>query len=211
MHSTGRIPSLFFALSLFFAGTFASASNAKDPTTLLFLGDSLTAGYGVKKDQAYPNVVAQNLKPQHPNLKVVNGSISGSLASSGPTRLKFYLNKINPDIVVIALGGNDARQATDPKVIKKHLSKTIELAKEHKVKVVLAGMKIFVNYGKDYGREFSEIYPQLAKEHQVALIEFLLEGVAGKKDLNQADGFHPNAKGHSIMAQTVTNQLKDLL
>lgn len=178
--------------------------------TILFIGDSLTAGYGVKKNEAFPARVEQMLLAKGHKVKVINGGISGSVTAEADRRLKWYL-RAKPDILVLALGANDALKGTPPRVIKANLAKVVDLAQANGIRVVLAGIQIFSNYGADYRREFEAVYKELASEKKLVLIPFLLEGVALKKDLNQPDGKHPNAKGHEIIAEHVTRTLEPLL
>ncbi len=179
---------------------------------LLFLGDSLTAGYGVTKNESYPARLQEKIHAANSDWRVVNGAESGSLTSSLEERLKFYLNREpRPRVVVIASGGNDARQKSSTKNIETQLKSCVRLAKKAKLKVVVVGMKIFPNLGKEYAEEFAAIYPRLAKKERVKLIPFLLEGVAGLTELNQADGFHPNAKGHEKIAETLWPFIQEVL
>jgi len=188
---------------------FSNAALAE--TTILMLGDSLTAGHGVEKEQAFPALVEARLKrTKYPNIKVINAGFSGSTTASALSRLRWYL-RIKPDILVLALGGNDGLRGLDLKATEKNLASTIELAKKEHMVVVLAGMKIPPNYGDKYTREFESLYPALAKRYNVALIPFLLERVGGEVDLNIADGIHPNPDGHKIVAETVLQHLLPIL
>lgn len=179
-------------------------------TTILFLGDSLTEGYGVKKEQAYPELVGRILNESKHPVKIINGSISGSVTADADQRLKWFL-KAKPDILVLALGSNDALKGTAPEVIEKNLSRVIDMAKENKIRVLLCGVQVFTNFGADYNRKLEKVYRDLAKSKKVELMPFLLEGVALDKDLNQADGKHPNAKGHEVIAANVAKRLEMLL
>lgn len=198
-----------FKLWLYCLAIFSSLQTHSQ--TILFLGDSLTAGYGVLKNESYPSLVEQKLKEKFPELKVINGAESGSLSSSLTSRLEFYLKKIKPQVVIIASGGNDGRQLTPAKVIQTNLKSAVVLAKQKKIKVVLVGMQIFPNLGKEYRESFARVYPDLAAETKVTLVPFLLEGVYGDSKLNQSDGFHPNALGHKKMAELITPYIEKLL
>jgi acyl-CoA thioesterase-1 len=178
--------------------------------TILFIGDSIGEGYGVRKEEAFPEQVGTLLKAQGHDVKIINGSLSGSVSAAVDHRLNWYL-KAKPDIFVLELGGNDALKGTPVNVIKANLAKAIELAQANKITVVLAGIKVFENYGKVYTEEFEKMYRDLAKEKKVTLIPFILEGVALDKNLNQADGKHPNARGHAIVAKTVVKYVEPLL
>jgi len=180
------------------------------PKKILILGDSISDGYGVEADASYPVLLEKQLRTQDIQAQIVNGSISGSLSSSGPSRLKWQL-KSKPDIVILQLGGNDALKGTPPQTIKENLRKTIQLAKQNQIQVLLAGMKIFQNYGTPYANSFEGIFSELSREERIPLIPFILDGVGGKKELNLPDGIHPNEKGHSIITQTVYKHLRPLL
>jgi acyl-CoA thioesterase-1 len=180
----------------------------------LFIGDSLTDGYGVKKEEAFPSRVGEILNASQRlhgrTVKIINAGISGSLSADADRRLLWHL-KAKPDVMVLELGANDGLKGTPPPVIKKNLAAVIDLATAHHVKVLLAGMRVFSNFGDAYTREFEKIYFDLAKEKKVAFLPFLLEGVALKKELNQADGKHPNAEGHKVIAQNVAKALEKVL
>lgn len=191
---------------LFFASLQAFAED-----TVLFLGDSLTAGYGVLSEESYPSLLEAEFKKDGRSVKVVNGAESGSLSSSLPTRLEFYLKRFKPKLVVVASGGNDARQLTDVAQIEKNLKLTVEAAKKSGAKVALQSMEIFPNLGKEYVERFKEIYPRIAKQSKVTLLPFMLKDVAGKPELNQKDGFHPNAKGHEVISRFLKPHLEKLL
>jgi acyl-CoA thioesterase I len=175
--------------------------------TILFLGDSLTEGYQLSKEEAYPAVIERSLKSKRPELKIINGGVSGSTTASGLKRLDWYL-KASPDILVLALGGNDGLRGTKIFETEKNLSVVIEKAQERGIKVILAGMKMPTNYGEPYRSQFENIFPKLAKKYKVPLIPFLLEGVGAVPALNLPDGIHPNPKGHEVMAKTVLKVLE---
>lgn len=178
--------------------------------TILFLGDSLTEGYQLSKAEAYPALIEKTLKPRFPQIKVINGGVSGATTASGPKRLDWYF-KAKPDIIVLALGANDGLRGLTVEQAEKNLTDVITKSQEKGIKVVLAGMKIPSNYGADYRTNFEKIYERLAKKYKLTLIPFLLEGVAAEPSLNLPDGIHPNAKGHEIMAKTVLKYLEPLL
>jgi acyl-CoA thioesterase I len=178
--------------------------------TVLYLGDSLTDGYGVSKEVAYPQLVQvlfqKNLGRE---MVVLNGSVSGSTTASGLSRLRWFLKR-NPDVLVLALGANDGLRGLSLEESKKNLNEIIVMAKEAKIQVVLAGMLMPANYGEDYRTAFTSMFQDLVNTHKIHFIPFLLEGVATIPELNQADGIHPNEKGHEIMAKTVFEALKGI-
>jgi acyl-CoA thioesterase-1 len=194
-------------LLIFFLTTLSPALLAR---TILFLGDSLTEGYRVAKEEAYPALVEQELRKKHPGVKVINGGVSGATSASALKRLDWYL-KAKPDIMVLALGANDGLRGLKPAQAEKNLAAVIEKAQSRGIKVVLAGMKMPTNMGESYRQEFEGIFPRLAKKYSLTLIPFLLEGVAVRPEYNLGDGIHPNPKGHEIMAQTVIKVLGPLL
>ena len=180
-------------------------------TKILFLGDSLTAGYGIEKFQAFPTLIDKKLKEKgYKNIKVINGGISGSTSASALSRLKWYL-KIKPDIMILARGANDGLRGLSVSELRKNLTACIQLAKENNIIIVLAGMRMPPNYGAAYTKSFFQIFGEVSKEQNVPLIPFLLKDVAGIPDLNIPDGIHPNEAGHKIVAQTVLPYIIKLL
>ncbi len=196
---------LFLPLALFF---FLNPAFSK---TIVFVGDSLTEGYGVAKESAYPNLLPALFKERmEKEVVIVNGSVSGSTTASASSRFRWFLRS-KPDILVLALGANDGLRGLSLPESQKNLEDVILLAKAEKMKIVLAGMLMPPNYGDDYRKQFETLFKDLVKKHELIFIPFLLEGVAGVKELNQADGIHPNEKGHKIMAETVYKILGPLL
>ena len=186
----------------------ASTASSK---TILFLGDSLTEGYGIQKSQAFPAQFGALVKERlGRDVTVINGGVSGSTTASGLERLEWYLKR-KPDILVLALGANDGLRGVAVEASKQNLLAIVDRAREAGLDVVLAGMYLPPNYGPDYTKQFREMFESIHKERQVKFIPFILEGVAGVKELNLPDGIHPNPAGHRIMAETVFNRIKDLL
>ena len=183
---------------------------ANDKTkTILFLGDSLTEGLGVSKNQAYPALVENLIQAKlNINVKAINGGVSGSTTSDSVSRLKWYL-KSNPNIVFIALGANDGLRGLDLKQSKKNLEQLVELSQKANAKVLLAGMLIPPNYGPDYSNDFENMFKLVKEKYDLDFMPFLLKDVAGVQELNQADGIHPNISGHKIMAKEVFKFLKE--
>lgn len=218
-----RIPLAFKRACVCFAGSVAlllsgvealsqagAAPTSGEPVHILFIGDSLTAGYGVRKEEAFPAIVERKLKAAGRNVKVTNGGISGSVSAEADRRLRWYL-KAKPKILFLSLGANDALKGTPPEVIKINLAKAVALAKENDIKVILGGIRIFTNFGAGYAARFEKVYRDLAREHKVALIPFILEGVALDKTLNLPDGKHPNPKGHVRVADNILKILEPML
>ncbi len=194
---------------LFLCLIFSSFSSAEsnEPPTVVIIGDSLTEGYGISKETAYPALVEKKLNAEGVPVRIINAGISGSTSASGLERLRWQL-KNSPAIVMIALGANDGLRGIPRKATEKNLDEMIALARQSKSVVVLAEMKLPPNYGKKEAAEFEALYSRLAKKHSVRLIPFLLAGVAGDSKLNQDDGIHPNEKGNQIVAETVGKVLK---
>ena len=206
-----RSPVCFVLVWVLFALRISSASaESRKETVIVFIGDSLTQGYGVRAEESYPELVEKKLRAMGFNAKVVNGGISGSVTAEADRRLRWYL-KVRPNVVVLALGANDGMKGTPPSVIESNLRKAIELAQSSGITVLLSGIRMFSNLGPSYVKNFEAIFPKLAKEKKIELIPFLLEDVALQKELNQADMRHPNAKGHEIIATRVTQKLQEIL
>ena len=186
---------------------FPVGAAAAEPIEVVCLGDSLTEGYGVAAEEAYPARVERRLHAEgRTQVRLVNAGISGSTSASGLARLRWQL-RADPQILLLALGANDGLRGFDLQVTRRNLSQVIRHAQDSGLLVVLAGMKLPPNYGPEYAREFERMFPSLAEEHSVALIPFLLEGVAGDPALNLPDGIHPNAEGHARVAETVYRYL----
>lgn len=177
---------------------------------IVFLGDSLTAGYGLETSQAFPAILEAKLKAANLPVAIVNAGVSGDTTAGGLRRLDWLL-KQSPDIVVVGLGGNDGLRGLDMKDSENNLRQIIQKCKAANARVLLLGMLIPPNYGPQYTAEFRELYPKLAKELDVALLPFLLEGVGGDPQLNLPDGIHPNAQGHQIVADHVLPVLEPVV
>lgn len=182
--------------------------------TILILGDSLTEGYGIRKTEAFPWLVEQELNKKYPdcNIKIVNGGISGSTSAGALSRLQKHFEQLEyrPDLVMVALGSNDGLRGLSLEDMEKNLQEAISWVLNNDVKVILAGMKIPLNYGFAYSSNFSKVFPKLAKKNDLEFIPFLLKGVAMKAHLNLSDGIHPNAEGHKVIAQTVFPHFKSI-
>jgi acyl-CoA thioesterase-1 len=188
----------------------AGAQNAA-ARTIVVLGDSLSAGYGIKVQEGWVNLLAQRLASEGYGYKVVNASVSGETTQGGLARLPRQLSLNKPDIVILELGGNDGLRGLPLATSRENLQKSIALAKAANSRVLLVGMLIPPNYGPRYGQEFRDMFSSLAKQHSVALVPFLLDEVALKSGLMQDDGIHPNAQGQPRMLENVWPRLKPLL
>lgn len=180
--------------------------------TILILGDSLSAGYGINTQQGWVNQLQQRLNQQYPKQhKVVNASVSGETTSGALARLPKLLQTYRPNIVVIELGGNDALRGQPPKMIQQNLAKLIIDSQKTKATVLLLGMKIPPNYGTAYSKAFENNYKVLSQQYKVKLLPFFLEGVAGNKNLMQKDLIHPNANAQKILLENAYPFIKDAL
>lgn len=171
---------------------------ADPPVTIVVLGDSLTAGYGLAAEEAFPAQLERALIADGCQVRIINAGVSGDTSAGGAARLEWALAD-NPDMVIVALGANDALRGLNPEQTYANLASIIARLQQRGITVVLAGMIAPRNLGEGYYSSFDKIYPKLAQEFAVPLYPFFLEGVAGKPELNLADGIHPNAAGIEIM------------
>jgi acyl-CoA thioesterase-1 len=192
-----------------FAGT-ATAEMAA-PRTIVVLGDSISAGYGIKIQEGWVTLLSQRLATEGYGYRVVNASVSGETTQGGVARLPRVLDQQKPAIVIVELGGNDGLRGLPLASSRENLQKAIELARAAQARVVLVGMLIPPNYGPRYSQEFRDMYTSLATKNSTALVPFLLDQVALKPELMQADGIHPNAKGQPQLLDNLWPKLKPLL
>jgi acyl-CoA thioesterase-1 len=179
---------------------------AAAPTRVLFLGDSLTAGKGVSRAQAFPALVGELLADAGMSIAVLNSGVSGDTTAGGRRRVKWAL-KGKPDLVFLALGANDGLRGVKPAVTEANLDAILEAFAAAGVPAVIAGMHMPTNMGEEYRQAYSAIFPRVAERHGIPLLPFLLEGVALQPELNQADRIHPNPAGHRRIAETVAGFL----
>ena len=198
------------ALILFFCcSAFSLKTIQEGPKRIVFFGDSITAGYRLTLQDAFPYLIQQKLDSLGYHYEVVNAGLSGDASTGGLDRLNWVISR-PVDIFVLELGGNDGLRGLSLDQTKKNLIAIIDgvRAKYKDAKIILAGMQIPPNMGTDYTKKFKLLFPEIAKEKSVDLIPFLLEGVGGEKELNLSDGIHPNEEGHKIVAETVWKHLK---
>ncbi|NMM37844.1 MAG: arylesterase [Glaciimonas sp.] len=189
---------------------FASSAHSA-PKTILVLGDSLSAEYGLARGAGWVSLLESRLSTESIDAIVINASISGETTSGGKSRFANLLEKNHPAVVVIELGGNDGLRGLPIKASEDNLRSIINAAKKAQAKVLLVGMQIPPNYGRNYTDQFSALYPKLAKETSSALVPFLLTGVADRPELFQSDRIHLKAQAHPIMLNNVWAHLKPLL
>lgn len=196
---------------LFFLGSF-NITEAQDRKTILFFGDSITAGYGIDSEDAFPAIIQSKLDSNNLNYRSVNAGLSGETSAGGVRRVEWVLQQ-RVDIFVLELGGNDGLRGLDPSDTKRNLQKIIDIVqgKNPEIRIILAGMEAPPNMGQDYTNAFRQVYSELAKENELIFIPFILEGVAGNPELNLPDGIHPTEEGHQIVAELVWGTLRPLL
>ncbi len=196
---------LFIACAVFFQASIA-------PKVILFYGDSLTAGYGLSPEEAFPALVEKKLNKTDKKVRVVNAGLSGETSAGGLSRIDWILRQ-PVDIFVLELGGNDGLRGLPLDQTRKNLQGIIDKvkAKYPNCKIVMAGMMVPPNMGEEYTTEFKRVYPDLATKNKATLIPFILEGVGGIEKLNQADGIHPNAEGHQIISNKIATVFEKLL
>ncbi len=222
---------LIYLLSLLMISTIGACGNAADKApddnqkatekvaepvdslkTILFFGNSLTAGYGLDPVEAFPALIQLKIDSLKLPYKVINGGLSGETTSGGKTRIDWLLRQ-KIDVFILELGANDGLRGIPVKETRQNLQAIIDQVKSKypDVKLVLAGMHVPPNMGAAYAKEFHAIYSEIAKKNQMTLIPFLLEGVGGNPELNQGDGIHPTAEGHKIVADEVWKYIQPIL
>jgi len=177
---------------------------------VVFLGDSLTAGLGLSAEEAWPTLVSEQLERAGTPIRAVNAGVSGDTSAGGLRRLDWLLRQ-HPDLVVVELGANDGLRGQPLAGVEANLRTIVEKSRAAGARVLLLGLQVPPSLGGDYARQFAELYPRLARELDVPLVPFMLEGVAGDPDLNQPDGIHPNAEGEKRVAAVVRPHLERLL
>lgn len=191
------------------------AGDRAEPLTIVYLGDSLTAGYGLPQGeaQAYPALIQAKIDALGWDTRTVNAGLSGDTSAGGLRRFEWIASRQPVDVLVLALGANDGLRGLDPEALRRNLEAIIDRAREANpdVRVVLAGMLVPVNMGGAYGQRFSQVFRDVAEAKDAALVPFLLEGVGGVRSLNQPDGVHPTAEGQRIMAERVWQTLRPVL
>ena len=198
-------------LMLLAALAFSAPAAYSASKTILVLGDSLSAEYGLPRGTGWVALLEQQLRKDNVDADIVNASISGETTSGGRGRLPSLLKRHDPDIVIIELGANDGLRGLPLDATEENLRNMIRDTQQSGAKVLLVGMQLPPNYGGDYTRRFSGMYPKLAKERDTALVPFLFEKMKGQPDMFQADRIHPTVTAQPLMLQAVYPQLKPLL
>lgn len=202
--------SLLFIISLFL--TCSLQAQESDTKTILFFGDSITAGLGVDKSQAFPALIQDRIDSLGLNYEVINGGLSGETSAGGLRRIDWTLQR-DIDIMVLELGGNDGLRGIGLNSTKENLQQIIDKVKTTNpdAKIILAGMQVPPNLGQDYTKQFETIYPELAEENNLPLIPMIMDKIGGNKELMQSDGLHPTPRGHKVIANTIWDTLESNL
>jgi acyl-CoA thioesterase I len=201
------------ARALFFAAlalSIVGVREARAERVIVALGDSLTAGLGVAADEAYPARLEARLAREGYAYRVVNAGVSGDTTAGGLRRVDWVL-RAKPEIVIVALGANDGLRAQSPQAMRENLATIVRRLQAAGARVLLAGMRLPPNYGAQYTKEFQAVFPEVARSTGVALMPFLLDGVAADPRLNQPDGIHPTAAGQQVIADRLWPYLRPLL
>lgn len=206
MHVAGR-DLVLLALALVLAVAPATAR----PTTILVLGDSLSAEYGLPRDSGWVKLLADRIAHDAPQYSVVNASISGDTTSGGRARLADLLQRLHPAVVIIELGANDGLRGLSVEAMRSNLQTMIDTCRRQGARVLLVGIRVPPNYGTVYGERFYSVYAELARRNHVGLVPFLLEGFADRLDWFQADHLHPLPQAQSTMLANVWPHLQPLL
>ena len=185
-------------------------ATARGEGVIVALGDSLTAGWGVAPDEAYPARLEMRLRREGYTYRVINAGVSGDTTAGGLRRVDWVLHA-SPEIVIVALGANDGLRGQSPQAMRANLEAIVRRLQAAGARVLLAGMRVPPNYGAEYTTEFQAVFPAVARSAKVALMPFLLDGVAADPRLNQPDGIHPTAAGHQVIADRLWPYLRPLL
>lgn len=192
------------------SGVAAAAPGAAGPYRVVYLGDSLAAGFGLPEEEAFPAVVETLLCERGLGVETVNAGVSGDTTAGGRSRIGWLLRQ-RPDLVVVELGANDGLRGLSPEMTEENLVAIVEAVLDSGAGVLLTGMKVPPNYGGDYARRFEAVFTRLAEAYPVEFLPFLLEGVAGERALNLPDGIHPNAEGHRRVAANLAPRIEAAL
>ena len=185
----------------------------KQPTrkTIVAVGDSLTAGFGVDESAAYPAQLQRKLAGDGYYFNVVNAGVSGETSSGTLSRIEWVISTLKPDIIILETGANDGLRGIDPNILRKNLDRIVSVIKANNIEVLLCGMKILPNMGPEYSKDFARVYPEIAKKHAIPLVPFFLEGVGGDPRFNQPDRLHPTAKGYRRIVDHIYPYVLDVI
>lgn len=203
------IKSVLFICLLALSNLASAGDSAKH--TILVVGDSISAAYGIEPELGWVSLLSVKIAQQKNGYQVINASVSGDMTSNGLNRLPDLLKKYQPAIVIIELGGNDGLRGVPLRLIQRNLQKLVEQSKASGARVLLAGMRIPPNYGVRYAEAFHDIYHKVAKQNDIELVPFILDGVGGNGALMQPDGIHPTAEAQPAILSHVWNSLESML
>ncbi|WP_313621778.1 arylesterase [Achromobacter sp.] len=189
----------------------AAAAQGSAPRTVLVVGDSLSAEYGIKRGTGWVPLLSARISEQYPKFQVVNASISGDTTSGGVARLPALLRQHAPAVVVLELGANDALRGLPLNMTEQNLRVMAQAARKADADVLIVGMQIPPNYGRDYAQRFAAVFPKVAKDENARLVPFLMEGIATNRAMFQADGIHPNEDAQPQLLDNVWPTLRPLL
>ena len=202
---------VILSLLLIVVGVLPFKTDASQPSVLLILGDSLSAGYGMDREQSWVNLLDIRLQESGYSYRVLNSSISGDTTQGGLSRIPRMLDQYQPEIVIIELGANDGLRGIDPAITRANITSMIQQSQEMGALVLLAGIKLPPNYGSAYLEKFESIYTDLANEFGTLLVPFFMEGVALSPEFLQSDNIHPNEKGQPVLLDNVWRVLEPAL
>lgn len=203
------IQSVLFICLLALSNLASAADSVKH--NILVVGDSISAAYGIQPELGWVSLLSGKIAQQKNGYQVINASVSGDMTSNGLNRLPELLRKHQPTIVIIELGGNDGLRGVSLKLIQSNLQQLVKQSKASGARVLLAGMRIPPNYGARYAEAFHQIYHDVARQNDIELVPFILDGVGGNGALMQSDGIHPTAQAQSIILSHVWNSLQPML
>lgn len=205
------IVNLTAGVGLALGGLMGADAMAQERPKLVVLGDSLTAGYGLPQEQAFPVRLEAWLKQNGADVQVINAGVSGDTSAGGLARLDWAIGAPPAPYAIVALGANDGLRGLPPSALEQNIDRIVERLKARNVKLLLAGMYAPRNYGREYASEFDGVYEKVARRHGVPLYPFFLDGVAAEPGLNQGDGIHPNARGVEVMVERIGPHVRRLL
>lgn len=200
---------ILFVVLLLLPTDTSAASNSKI-IRIVVLGDSLTAGYGLRPSQAFPRKLGLALKKRGHNVRIVNAGVSGDTTAAGLARLDWAITK-DTDAVIVELGGNDILRGLPPQKAQKNLDRIFRKIRKRGIELMIAGMIAPVNLGEKYRNSFDSIFPTLAKKYSAVYYPFFLKGVAMQQGLNQGDGIHPNSKGVAVIVKNILPKVEELI
>ncbi len=202
---------MFRFIVLIAIGVYAAVASAAPQATLLIVGDSLSAGYGLNQNTGWVDLLQQRLQANKIKYRVVNASVSGETSSGGRTRFQSLIKQYQPNAIILQLGANDGLRGLPIVVVRANLDAMIKSALAAKSKLLLVGIRLPINYGKAYREKFQAVYEELARSNNVPLVPSLLAGLETKRELFQADGIHPRQTAQSVLLETIWTQMRPLL